>query len=151
IGSGLIRLPGGPRTFAYVLLVKGDEDRRTLPVAESNSSVSGAVASARGMIEGAGRRLELEYRAQLAAGGAKLAEQAPRFNGKPIDLRAGRVFLVDCTGKEIAWKQVAVTLPRDPEAPRATAAIAAQARELLGSLKKESSAVRQFLEGEKAK
>lgn len=137
---GMVQVPGGQREYSFVLLTRGDEKRSQVPVSGSRSSVNGDLARQSSVIELEGKRLEVVYTMNRNGNMETLA-----INGKPADLKSGRVILADFSGKELKLNQVNAVLPVNPAIPTTRNEIEKHARECASDLKRDYKAVQNFL------
>lgn len=142
---GMVQFPGKNRQYAYVLVIKGDEQRKTLAHYDGINGVAGPTAKSWGFLEIAPQKVVFEYQAAIDPKGKQEPHANLRINGKVINLDQGRVVLVDLAAKKETWKQIRSNLPKSPAWPKETRDIESQAREMLDHLKRESNEVRQFL------
>jgi hypothetical protein len=127
VAFGLARGPGTPLRYGYILLLKGDPQRRTLAGHNLTSSSDGQRATGGGYVEINGSRAEVAYRVEV---GPDLRESLV-INGKAFDLGKGRVFLVDHSFSPARVRQIRAKLPSEPTAPKTTADVDRLARELI--------------------
>jgi hypothetical protein len=142
---GMIQPPKGNREYAYLLIIKGDEKRNTLANFESQSKVDGILAQSSGSVLILGNQIKVDYQARMDPKGKQALQENLSLNGKSLDLRKGRVFLVDLSGKEARWNQVQGPLPANPDYPQEIKKIEETAKKSLNSLRKENAKVREFL------
>jgi hypothetical protein len=145
VAVGMARSPGAGRACAYVLVIKGDEQRKVLAEYASRSEVVGSTAHSRGFVAIGNRRAAFEYRVEIDPTGKRAPVEALSINGKALDVGKGRVVLIDLSAADVSWKQVWVGLPGFPAYPEGTAQVESQAEELLGRLRRDSAEVRGFL------
>jgi hypothetical protein len=143
VAFGLVQPPGSPKGYSYLLLIKGIEGK---PSGYSGTcTTDGRAASSSLQLDVGGAKLQLVYRMELDPKNRKAASETLTVNGKAVDLAKGRVLLISLAGKDFAWLQEAVELPRMPTAPRTVEEIEALAKEHVKRLRQESKAVRAFL------
>jgi hypothetical protein len=139
VAFGMARQPGKAPEYGYVLLIKGDADRKNLPSFGVTSTSDGRVASGGGNVEINGHRAEIAYSLNLAK------VETMTINGKAFDLSKGRVFLIDLNEKEAKVQQVQVVLPSAPALPTRAEDVDRLAKGHIKQLRKDSVAVREFL------
>ena len=151
LAVGMVRPVGKARAYAYVLVIKGDEQRKTLAEFQSQSSAEGATASraalamSRGSVEIGNRKIVFEYHVQVDPAGRQAPVETLAIDRNPVDLSMGRVILVDLSPDGGKLKQVRVDLPESPSWPTTTDQVEAQATNSLKYLRRRSEAVREFL------
>jgi hypothetical protein len=143
VAFAIARRPGEPSQYTYLLLIKGDEQRRNRRNYSSETKINDGVAEEVTKLDIGGKRLELRYRTEAARAG-KTAPETFLINNLPVDLAKGRVVLVDLTGPEVGWRQAEVALPANPKAPTRVEEVEALAREHVRRLMKDR-AVGKFL------
>lgn len=87
-----------------------------------------------------GRPVWLEYRIGPAVPGA----EALAIDGRPVDLAAGRLFLLDPSGPTVRFKQLAAELPDAPADGRSDAA-RAEVRSMIAGLRSTFPEIDAFL------
>jgi hypothetical protein len=142
---GMVRPPEKDRRYAYVLVIKGDEQRKFLARYDGTNGVSGPVANSRGFLEIAGKKVAFEYSIAVDPAGKQTPKEALSIDGKTVDLAEGRVVLVDLWAKGERWQQVRIGLSESPSLPTTTGQVESQAREMLDHLRRRSENVRRFL------
>lgn len=145
LAVGMVQPPGKDRGYAYILVIKGDEQRKSLARYESKGEVSGSVATSRGFLEIANKRVAFEYQVEVDRTGKQTRREVLSINGKTIDIGTGRVVLVDLSSDKVSWKQMRIELPKPPTWPTGTGQVESQAKELLGHLRDGGQEFRDFL------
>lgn len=140
---GMQQIPGGATEYTYVLMIKGDEKRQHLATYSSRIKSDGSEIRDVGYFEIAGKRISFVYAMVIDPAG-KQPRETLTLNDQKIDLKEGRVALVDLTGKEVTWQQVNEKMPPKPTIPADTAEVDRLGRESIKHLKK-NVAVRTFL------
>jgi hypothetical protein len=141
----MARPAGADRGYAYVLVIKGDEQRKTLAEYASECEVVASTARSRGSVAIGTRKAAFEYQVEIDPTGKRAPVETLSINGKALDVSKGRVVLIDLSGPNVNWKQVRVGLPVSPAYPKETAQVESQAKELLGHLRRGSAEAREFL------
>jgi hypothetical protein len=151
IAAGMVRPPGKARAYAYILVIKGDKQRKTLARYDGQSSASGtsasrgATATSRGSVEIGNRKVAFAYHLRVDPAGRLPPVESLCIDGNPVDLEKGRVVLVDLSPDGGKLKQVRVGLPESPSWPTEADQVESQAKNLLKNLRRRSEAVREFL------
>lgn len=140
----MAKAPEGKRTFAYFLLIKGDERRRTFATYSSRSAVAAALGTSAGSVEIAGKRVDVAYQMVIDPTGKQAPQETLTINGQALDLRSGRVVLVDLSGDKVRHEQIDATLPGDPPELRETKDVESLSKRLLDRLSKENKSVREL-------
>ena len=114
----MVKLPGAERTYSFVLLMKGYDQRMRQPEFKTDSGIESLTKAQQScLIEIAGKRLEVCSTFEYDPTGTK---QTLTVNGKQIDLKLGRVLLADFSGKELVIKQVIAEFPANPAVAQET-------------------------------
>jgi hypothetical protein len=142
---GMVQAPGKDRLIAYTLIIKGDEARKTLAGYDGQCSVVGPIARSEGFVEINGKKVTVDYQMTIDPKGKRAAKEKLMIDGKALDLDAGRVILVDLSGKVATWKQTSVALPANPPVVFETRALEALSRANLEQMRKQNAAVLEFL------
>jgi hypothetical protein len=142
---GMVMCMNQPRTFSYVFIVKGDEERTYAPIWKSEPSIVGRTARENGYAEIGGKRIEFSYSIELETKGRALPKETLVINNVRTDPKGGRVFLLDCGGREVVWQQIDLRLLVPAPLPANPADVELLARQTVKDLKSESAAVREFL------
>lgn len=139
-----VKAPGGATQYAFLIVIKGEEGRKTLAPYSSTSTSDGSKGRSAGYVDIAGKRVAFEYELAFDPANAVRVTEKLTLDGKAIDLSKGRVLLVDPTGKELECSQLQADLP-DPKSPTTPDELDAAADKQLDLLKKEHAAIRTFL------
>lgn len=145
---GMVRYLNQPRTFNYVFIVKGDEGRAYTPTWKSEPGIVGRNGREVGSIEIGGKRVEFTYTIELDPKGKLLPKETLVINNVRTDPKGGRVFLIDCSRREVTWQQLDLRLPVPPPVPESLADVEAQSLQTVKDLKAVSAEVREFLRSE---
>jgi hypothetical protein len=144
VAFGMAKGPDTELASKYVLLVKGDPERRNPPDYDCTSYLNGNVARGGGHVEINGNRASVAYNLEVNQAGGRGEQERLTINGKAFDLGRGRVFLVDLSGTSVDVRQVKAELTKGAAAPRTTEDVEWLARGHLRQLRKVSAAVREF-------
>lgn len=136
VAVGMVRPPGRKRQFAYVLVIKGDELRRSLAGYSSNSSSTGSAGNSSGFVEIMGKKATFRYVALADRPETGALRESLTLNGQTLDLAKGRVVLVDLSGEAPCFRQVSIDLPESTAWPAEPAEVETQAKELLDRLRR---------------
>jgi hypothetical protein len=142
---GMVRCTNQPRTFTYVFIVKRDEERTYVPTWKSEPNIVGRTGKESSYAEVGGQRIEFSYSIELDTKGKALPKETLVINNVRTDPKGGRVFLIDCSGREVIWQQLDLRLPVPPPLPANPADVDALSERTVKDLKAESAAVREFL------
>jgi hypothetical protein len=145
---GMIRYLNQPRSFNYVFIVKGDEERTHTPTWKSEPSIVGRNGREIGSIAIGDKRVEFTYTIEIDPKGKALPKETLVINNVRTDPKGGRVFLIDCSRREVVWQQLDLRLPVPPPVPTSLADVEAQSLQMVKDLKVESAVVREFLRTE---
>jgi hypothetical protein len=147
-GFGTVRAGKGKRRFAYFVLFKhklGDAGEGETACSE-DASAGDEGGSSTQTIQIAGHRLTIAYRVELDRRTRKVRKEVLTLNGKDVDPRKGRVFVVDLTVSPPRWEQKRLRLPDGvPDASRPKDA-EALAKKTLADLARQDRSVRAFLD-----
>jgi hypothetical protein len=142
VACGMVKRPGAQREFSFVLLTKGDEKRSTVPDYKSSSRIDNYVANQKCSLEIEGKRLNITY--EMDNDPDAKPKESLTINGARLNLKDGRVLLVDFSGRELRWKQINVPLPVNPAAPVEIEETEKLSRKTAAEIKRSSQAVREF-------
>jgi hypothetical protein len=145
VAFGMVRPPRGDAAYAYLVLIKGDEKRRHFPDYGSRVETDGKTATDTFHLGINGTRVDVRYGATIDPRDVTKLGETLTINGKPVDVRAGRVLLVDLSGAEPRWQQVRVALPARPAVVETLDELESRARAHVRRLRQESEVVRRFL------
>jgi hypothetical protein len=145
VAVGMVQAPGKDRSYAYVLIIKGDEQRRGLAEYDTRSELAGTSGESRGFVEIAGKRAAFSYKVKVDPAGKQSPQERLSINGKALDLGKGRVVVVDLSPAGVSWKQVALDLPESPTWPTRSAQIESQAKKLLALWRRRGKEARSSL------
>ncbi len=130
-----VSLTNGKAGRGYVLVMKGDPDRKSLATWGGSAHSNGKTATSEGYVT-IGLRADLRYSVTPASETIDLV-------GRNYNLNKGRVFLIDLGAKEVTVQQVEIELAA-PSNPTTTEQVEAIAKDHLKRLKKQPGAVAFF-------
>jgi hypothetical protein len=143
--AAMVKTPSKDRNYAYLFVIKGDEQRKATTQYDSNCGISGKKADSRGSVEIAAKKIAFEYRAELDPMESKPLRETLSINGKALDLGRGRVVLFDVSGDQLIMKQIRIALPSSSTFAAETAQVESQAKKLLELLRRGDKEARDFL------
>jgi hypothetical protein len=114
-----VRKPGNQEQFTYLILFRYgrrlssyggiiSRDRKLL------CTFDGTVAETNDRFEVNGKPIEVSYRVELNEARTAVAKERLTIEGNYVDIRSGRVFLVDLTAEVPVYRQMKVELPATP-------------------------------------
>jgi len=143
---GMAKKPGGDRELTYVVLFKHRANAKSKLVTPGDvSTEKGRVVTMTGGIEIDTKKIGLTLTIEIDRATKTMKSEGLVFAGKAIDLKKGRVFLVDLTIDEPKWQQVECKLPRKLAEPGVNVDVRELALRVSAELSKGSDAVREFL------
>ena len=143
--AAMVKAPGKDRAYSYLLIVKGDEQRKSPANFSNRCRISRPVAESGGSLEIATRKVAFVYKAELDRTEPPTLKETFSVNGKTLDVSRGRVVLIDLTGDGVSMKQTVASLPASQTFPEKTEEVESQAKKLLDQLRRENKDVREFL------
>jgi len=145
---GVMKKPDSDRELAYVVLFKQRANAKSQFVTPGNVSAQAKkvpVVTMTGGIEFDDAKIELTLTIEIDRATKAVKSEGLVFAGKTIDLKKGRVFLVDLTKGEPKWQHVEVKrLTKLPELME-NADVQQVVTRIFAELPQESDAIREFL------
>lgn len=145
----MTKKPGDDRELAYVVLFKHRANAKseivTLANASAKQSSKALVATITDGIEIDDKKIELALTIDIDCTTKTVKSERLVFAGKAIDLKKGRIFLVDFTTDKPKWQQVEAKLPAKLPEPRDKTDVREVVTRVLAELPKGSIAIREFL------
>jgi hypothetical protein len=145
VAFGMVQVPGKDRFYAYVLVIKGDEQRKVLAHYDSKGGVSGSAAISQGFVEIANKKVAFQYTVKVDPTGKQPPQGVLSINSKALEIGKGRVVLIDLSAENVNWKQLPIDLPKSPTSPTETAQVESQSKKVLEDLRRGNKNVRDFL------
>lgn len=143
---GMTKKPGGDRELAYVVLFKHRANAKSKLVTPGDlSTEKGRVVTMTGGIEIDDKKIGLTLTIEIDRATKTMKSEGLVFAGKAIDLKNGRVFLVDLTMDEPKWQQVESKLPGKLAEPGVNVDVREVALRVIAELPEQSEAIRKFL------
>jgi len=137
------RKPQAGYQIPFLLFIKAD-DPKTWPNVTGSAACEGERGTIAMAITLGSDRVEVRY-TLVAAGTETLA-----IDGKPYDVTAGRVFLIDLRGPSEKVTQRAVALPADVPRFETAEVFDAVVEQALAAVKQGDDATRRFIEGKRS-
>jgi hypothetical protein len=134
---------GEEARFSYFLLVKHGFEDSAANVGRITSEDGMLVERRTFSVEGVS--LTLAYRVGAETTGRGSPRETLALAGTEVELEKGRLFLVDLTGSEMAWRQVKIDWPFAVPALSSTAEVRAFAPRAMAALRDRSGEVEDFL------
>ena len=135
---GTVKTPGGSERFSYLVVFK--HGRAQSGVArfsqDSSSTCSGREGSANNTIVLNGETIQAKHQIQLDDMG-NVATEVLEIGGKLVDVKAGRLFLIDLTARSPAYEQRDVEISVDISSLEFQQDMRSVAGKLLEALKSE--------------
>jgi hypothetical protein len=145
---GMAKTPAGEREFVYLVVFKHQATATSKFARTSNLTNKAGKERLVTMTDGLGigsQRIDLKLEIEIDSPTKTVKREHLTFDGKEIDLRKGRLFLVDLTPETAKWEQVQAKLPANLPDPIETKGVRELVKRVLDELPKESEAVRTFL------
>ncbi len=148
ITFGLKQKPGSEPEMAYLVIFRHKvTDGAQVGGGSRNQAVGGGTMRAEMThdLELHGKMFTIAEELEFDPAAREFKKEAATINGQTVDMKAGRVFLVDFTGDKLTWKQVKAKLPTQLPDLKETDDIRKLVKQVMKELPRESSEVRQFL------
>lgn len=138
---GTVRVGKGKRQLSYFVVLKHELGKAEKSEFNEDTDVNEKVGKSKQTLSLDGKSVEIVYEARV---GDKEPESLS-INKKPIDLKKGRVLLIDLTGETPRWEQRKIDLPAEVEANNKKAA-EQLAKKVLGLVAEKDKKAKEFID-----
>jgi hypothetical protein len=145
---GTMKKPEGESELAYLILFRHQvTDGSQIGNSNQTQAVGGETmrATLSHTLELHSKKLALAEEIECDPATKAFKSETATINGQKVEMKEGRVFLVDFTGDKLTWKQVKAKLPTKLPNTLETDGIRELVKRVMAELPPESKEVREFL------
>ena len=148
-----VRKPGRQEEFAYLIvfrygprLTSYSELGPNRPSPRVMLEQFGNWAEATANFELNGKRIDASYHADLNETHSAVANETLRINGRDVDMRSGRLFLIDLTAELPVYQQINIDLQAPPSKLETREDAERAAETIRQTLKSQGSEIKTFMQ-----